>query len=288
MYLATILIWGTTWFAIKFQIGEVDPLISVIYRFAFASSVLFIYCAACGLKLSFSRKEHLFMALQGIFLFAFNYWLVYLAEVNLTSGLLAVMYSTLMFMNVVNGYIFLKSPIRPLMILGSIIGVAGVVLIFWTEVSVFDFSDASLYSLSLGALSVFLASLGNIISARNQKHRIPLMQNNAFSMAYGTLALLVVALTTQNTFSLPKSWTYVIALAYLSLFGSIIAFWLYLTLLGRIGADRAAYAIILVPVVALVVSTLFEGYTWNPLSVIGILLVMSGNLVLLNPKKSKT
>lgn len=287
IYFLTIIIWGTTWFAIKFQIGDVDPIVSVVYRFGLASTVLMLYCFVRRLKMNFSLKDHVFMFLQGVFLFSFNYWLVYIAEISLTSGLVAVVYSTLMFMNVFNGFFFIGTPIRSSMILGSIIGVLGVGLIFWPEVSVFDFSDKNLLSLLLGLVSVFLASLGNIISARNQKHKLPVMQNNAFSMAYGTIVLLLVALIAQKTFSFPKTWEYIGALAYLSFFGSVIAFWLYLTLLGRIGADRAAYAIILVPVIALVVSTFFEGYKWTLPSIAGIILVICGNAVLLQNRKSK-
>lgn len=284
LYVFTVLIWGSTWLAIKFQLGVVDPMISVTYRFTLAALLLFAYCKVMGLKMTFTRREHLFIALQGLLLFSFNYWLVYLAEVHLTSGLVAVIFSMIIFMNIVNGRWLLGSPISPPMILGALTGVSGLALIFWPEISSFALSDLSLRGFLFGFAGAYLASLGNILSARNQKHRIPVVQTNAFGMAYGAMFLLVFSILVGKPFGFKFSFPYLTSLFYLAVLGSIVAFGLYLTLLGRIGADKAAYVTLLIPVVALCISTLFEGYRWSGHGFTGLGLVLAGNVMVLRER----
>lgn len=284
LYIFTVLIWGSTWLAIKFQLGDVDPMISVTYRFTLAALLLLAYCKIIGLKMNFTVREHLFIALQGLLLFSFNYWLVYLAEVYLTSGLVAVIFSMIIFMNIMNGRWLLGSPISPPMFLGALIGVSGLALIFWPEISTFTLSDLSLRGFLFGFAGAYMASLGNILSARNQKHRIPVIQTNAFGMAYGALALLIFSTLVGREFGFVFSFPYMTSLFYLAVLGSIVAFGFYLTLLGRIGADRAAYVTLLIPVVALCISTLFEGYRWSAHAFTGLGLVLAGNVMVLREK----
>lgn len=281
LYIITVTIWGSTWLAIKYQLGSVDPMVSVIYRFGLAAALLIIFCYAKGLKLRFTLKEHLFMALLGALLFSVNYWLVYVAEVYLTSGLVAVLFSSIVFMNIANGAIFLGTPMEKKMILGAVIGIAGILMIFMPEIKSFDLSDKGVFGLCIGFVSVLLASFGNIASARNTKNNIPVIQANAFGMSYGALLMLLIAVVSGKSFSFSFSMPYIGSLFYLSIFGSIIAFGSYLTLIGSIGASRASYAIMLVPVVALIFSSFFEGYGWNFLSVSGLFLVVGGNFLAL-------
>ncbi len=284
LYSTTVLIWGSTWLAIKFQICDVDPMAAVTYRFALASVLLLSYCGLAGLKMRFSRKEHLFMALQGALLFSLNYWLVYLSEAHLTSGLVALIFSTIVFMNVVNGRLFLKTPVRTHMVVGAVLGMIGIGLIFWREISAFHLSDKGLYGLLVGLGAVCMASLGNITSARNQKHQLPVIQTNAFGMAYGALIMFIVTIVAGKPFTFPLTMSFVGSLLYLSIFGSVVAFGFYLTLIGRIGADKASYALMLTTIVALGFSTVFEGYRWTPNAFIGLGFVLAGNLMLLNKK----
>jgi drug/metabolite transporter (DMT)-like permease len=285
LYVVTVLVWGSTWLAIKFQLGAVDPMVSVCYRFTIAAVILMIFCHVRHLNMKFSGKEHFFMALFGIMLFSVNYWLVYVAEIYITSGLVAVLFTAVVFLNIINGAVFLKSAVRLKTLAGAFVGAIGICLIFYPEIQSFDLSDKSVFGLSIGLLSVFLASLGNILSARNQQHKLPVIQANAYGMAYGAGLLIILALLLGKQFSFSFSVTYVTSLVYLSVFGSIIAFGSYLTLIGKIGADRAAYAIMAVPVVALLLSSLFEGYQWNIPAVIGLLMVLSGNYLVLARKK---
>jgi drug/metabolite transporter (DMT)-like permease len=286
LYLTTVLIWSTTWLAITYQIGEVDPMVSVCYRFGSAAFLLLAYCRAAGHRLRFSLREHRDMAVQGVFLFSVSYWLVYLAEQYLTSGLVAVLFSLLVFLNSLNGFLILRSPVRRPVLAGGLLGLLGLGLIFWPEIEAFRWSDRELRGLALGMLSVTIASVGNILSARNQRRRLPVLQTNAFSMAYGTLVLLGLALLLDKPFGFHVSVAYVGSLLYLSLFGSILAFGAYLTLLGRVGADRAAYVTLITPVMALLVSTIFEGYSWPVHAMLGVPMVLAGNLLILRNRFS--
>ncbi len=284
LYVITVLVWGSTWIAIKYQLGSVDPLISVIYRFGLASILLFSFCKIQGLSLKFSRKEHFFMASLGIFLFSLNYWLVYLAEVHLTSGLVAVIFSSIVFFNIANGAIFLGTPLEKKMIIGALVGILGIIFIFMPEIESFHLADRGFLGVVLGFSSVLLASFGNIISARNTKNNIPVIQANAIGMGYGTLVLALAAFFLGKEFSFSYSLPYVGSLVFLSVFGSIIAFGCYLTLVGSIGADKASYAIMVVPVVALIISSVTEGYAWNFSGGVGLVLVVAGNFWALHKK----
>lgn len=284
LYLTTVLIWGSTWIAIKYQLGVVDPMVSVVYRFALAAFLLLLFCKIRGLSLSFSPKAHFFMALVGICLFSMNYWLVYLSEIYLTSGLVAVLFSSMVFFNMANNAIFLKAAVDKKTILGAVLGIAGIGLIFMPEIRAFDIQDNGVAGILLGLSAVLLSSFGNIASARNTRNQIPLVQANAIGMAYGTLALGILALILGKEFSFSFSPAYAGSLVFLALFGSVVAFGTYLTLVGTMGADKAAYAIMVVPVVALGISSLVEGYAWTLPGLFGLLLVVGGNFLALAPQ----
>lgn len=281
LYVVTILIWGSSWLGIKFQLGVVDPMVSVAYRFLLASGISWIYCRYSGLQLSFRLRDHGFMFLQGVSLFALNYWLFYISELTLTSGLAAVIFSTIVVMNMLNGAIFLKNRLELRVVIGAVLGLSGIILVFWPEVSDFETGSENLFAATLAVLATFLASLGNIASARNQREGIPVVQSNTYGMTYGALLMLVLAWSTGREFNFELTVSYVSSLVFLSVFASIIAFWSYLTLLGRVGVERAAYATLIFPLVALGISTIFEGYQWSAYAVIGIVLILGGNLLIL-------
>ena len=280
-YTGVVLIWGTTWFAILFQLGHVDPLISIIYRFAIAAAVLVIYCLAKGKRMVFPFREHLFMSLMGVFLFALNYWLFYVAELYMASGLVAVVFSTMVMWNILFGKFFLGTPVRSMVLAGAVLGFTGIGLVFRPELSAFSFSGKGVTGLALSLAATVSASLGNILSARNQMTGIPVIQANAWGMSYGTVIMIVAALLTGREFTFELTAGYVASLIYLALFGSVFAFGMYLTLIGRIGADRAAYITLVFPIVALALSMVFEEYKASPGSVVGVLFILSGNWLVL-------
>jgi len=278
------MIWGSSWLAIKFQLGSVDPMSSVSYRFLLASLISWIVCFFFGRLKTFSLIDHFFMFLQGVFLFALNYWLFYLSELTLTSGLAAVVFSTIVVMNMINGIIFLQNRLEHRVIIGAFLGLVGIVFVFWKELTDFDTDSENIKAVFFAILATYLASLGNIASARNQRAGIPVLQSNTFGMTYGTLFMFLVCIATGKELSFEFTLPYIGSLLFLAVFASIIAFWTYLTLLGRVGVERAAYATLLFPIVALCISTLAEGYKWSLFAAIGILLILIGNLIILKSK----
>ena len=281
LFLIPSLIWGSTWLVIKFQLGVVDPLVSVCYRFLIASLVLVIYCRISNLNLRYRAREHLLMGLQGFLLFGINYWLVYLAELQLTSGLVAVVFSTLIFMNILNGALILKSTIRLIVVVAAILGFLGIGLVFKQELLSFSLSNENSIAFLMAILSAFVASLGNISSAYNQKMKLPVTQTNAFGMLYGALLMFIISILIGKPFDFDMSFTYISSLFYLAIFGSVIAFSSYLTLLGKIGADKSGYVALIIPVFALILSTIFEVYQWDIFSLLGVLFIFMGNFLVL-------
>lgn len=277
-YLAVVLIWGSSWIGIKMQLGIVDPVVSVTYRFSLAACILLAWCFIKRLPMRFTLQEHRFIFLQGLFLFGINYLLFYIAELYIASGLAAVIFSTIVLMNIVNGSLFLKSPIDRRVVFGGLLGLTGIGLVFKSEITTLSASTESITGIILSLFATLFASWGNIISARNQKRSLPIIQTNAIGMAYGGGIMLVAALATGRPFSFDFSPQYIGSLLYLAMFGSVIAFGCYLSLIGKIGADRAAYATLLFPIVALFISTIWEDYHWTASAAAGIVLILFGNL----------
>ncbi len=284
LYLITVLIWGSTWLAIKFQLGVVAPELSIAYRFGLAASILIIFSLVRRLPLRFDIKSHGFFVLQGLLLFSLNYILVYLAEGYLTSGLVAIIFSLIIIFNVIFGAIFLGNPIRTRVMIGAILGLAGLAFVFWPELSSFSLSSLQILGLIMAFIATISASLGNVVSTRNQRHELPVLQTNAYGMLYGALFMLILAFLRGAQLEFDTSPGYIVSLIYLAVFGSVIAFGSYLTLLGRIGLDRAAYVTVLFPVIALLLSTIFEDLQWGVPQLLGVVLILFGNAVVLTKK----
>lgn len=281
-------IWGSTWFAIKFQLGQVDPLVSVVYRFLIAGLLLMAFSAIRKLNLRYTLREHLLMILQGMILFGFNYWMVYLAETNLASGVVAIIFSFSIFTNIFFNYLLLKGKIRKEVMAGAFLGIAGTLLIFSHELQNSEQLIIGYHAFLFCFGSIVLASLGNILSKYNQMRKLPVIQTNAFSMTYGSLAMMFMVLLSGKSFTFEASIPYISSLLYLSVFGSIIAFTLYLKLVGDIGPDRAGYTTLIAPVIALIISSFFENYQWGIAAISGIVLLFAGNIMALKIKPIKT
>ena len=289
LYLTTVLIWGSTFYAIKFQLGVIAPEVSVVYRFGSAALILLGWCWLKQLPMRFTAQQHLWMMAQGLTLFGLNYLVVYWATPYLTSGLIAVAFSTLVLMNIVNSALFFGNRPTVPMITGALLGMCGIVLVFLPEVSHLELGsglqNGAILGIVLSLASTYIASLGSMASTRNQKAGLPIVQTNAFGMAYGTIAMAVYALIRGTEFSFDSSFIYLTSLGYLVLFGSVIAFGSYLTLLGRIGPERASYAMVLFPIVGLGISTLFENYQWTTAAAMGVVLVLCGNVLVISSGK---
>ncbi len=279
LYALTVLIWGATWIAIKFQIEDVDPLVSAAYRFCLASALLFVWCLLVRARLRLGWREHLFIAMQGACLFGINIWLTYSSEVYLTSGVVAVVFATTVFMNSFNGALFLRRPMEPVVLAGGLVGLFGVVLLFWPELDRLGADSSALRGLILALASTYCASLGNIVATRNATYGLPVISINAWGMLYGSLLLILVGAFLGAEFRYPARASYTVALLYLSIFGSVLAFGAYLRLLALIGPDRAGYSAMMIPLVALLISTVFEDYRWTVPAMFGVVLIIVGNLL---------
>lgn len=281
LYLASVLIWGSTWLAIRFQLGVVSPVVSVAWRFALAALILLSFALIRKLPLTFSRRQHAWIALQGVLLFGANYVGVYIAEQYLASGLVAIAFSLLVFLNLIGARVFFGARLKPRVLLAALLGVSGVALMFWPELNSFSSSQHGVRGLLIALGSTVFASLGNMAALRNQRSGIPTLQLNGWAMLYGAGFVALLAMISGERFSFDWRLPYLASLLYLALFGSVLAFGAYLTLMKRIGPERAAYTAVAIPIVALLLSSLFEQLAWHAPMAIGLVLCIAGNLLVL-------
>jgi len=286
LYAATVLIWGTGWIAIQFQLGPVAPEVSVAYRFYVAAALMVGFCIISGKSLRFGLRDHGWIALQGLLLFSTNFYLIYLGSQYLPSGLVSVVFSTLSLISIFFGAVFFKTGIRLRVLIGAVIGFGGISLVFLPELDSFSLSDNGMKGLLLCLGGTVSASLGMLTSLRNQKSGIPIVQANTIGMVYGGAIMTLVALFLGRTFNFDFSMGYVLSLGHLALFATVVAFACFLSLQARIGPDRAAYASVLFPVIALAISTVVEDYQWTGLAALGAALVLWGNLLVLTKPKT--
>ena len=287
LYAAASLIWGSTWLAIKLQLTQVPPILSVAYRFCLAALILLAYCRLTGKKLNFSMRDHWFMALQGFTLFGLSYCCSYLATAYMTSGLVAVAFSTILMWNILNLRIFMGQPVAWRAFWGGILGLSGICIVFWHDLTTFT-ATSGLIGLLIALAGAYLASIGNVVGSRNAQKGVPVTQANAFGMGYGGLLTLLIHFAMGGMLSMDWTIGYLGPMLYLTIFGSIVAFGCYMLLISRIGAEYAAYVTLLMPIIALILSTLFEGYSWTFNACLGVCLVLAGNLIILTPQLSFT
>ncbi len=281
LFIATLLCWGPTWYVIKFQLGVVDPMVSVFYRFFLASIIILCFCKFKNFRIQFSFKEHFLIAVLGILLFNINYVIFYLSTQYLISGFVALCFSSILFMNVINNIIFHRNLPSIMTILGGAIGTLGLIFIFYEEISNFTLSSTTSFGIFLGIIATYFASLGNLVSAYTSKIKLPVVPVTGYGMLYGSLSLFIYLLVKDTPFQFDLSLSYNLSLIYLSIFGSVFGFSLYLTLIKKIGSNDAAYVAIIMPLIALLVSTIFENLTWNLNLVIGAIMIILGNILIL-------
>ena len=285
LYALTVLIWGSTFFAIEFQLGIVAPEVSLVYRYSAAALLLFAWCRARGLPLRFAGRSHAWFMLLGFLLFGLNYILTYHSQIYITSALAAIAFSAMVWMNIINSRIFFGVKAGRGVLFGALLGALGMYFLFAPQINDVSFTDTVFFGSSLAVLGALTASFGNMVSQATQKADLPVVQTNAWGMFYGAMFMAAVAFINGREFNFEWSVAYVGSLTYLTVFGSIVAFGAYLTLLGRIGAHRAGYAMVMFPVVALLLSLLFEGLEVSTSTIIGAFLVLTGNIYVLKSRR---
>ena len=278
---ACVAIWGSTWLAITFQLGAVAPEASVFYRFLLASVLLFAYCRARALPLRYSPRQHAWIALQGVLMFSVSYVCVYYAEQQVVSGLVAVGYSASPLLNMFGMRLFFGVRMTARVATGAALGMAGIILVFWPEFAHLRHDGSVALGAAFTAGAVVLSALSSMTAHRNHDAGLPIWQTMAWGMLYGAIFTLGLTLALGRTLGFEPTAAYVSSLLYLSLFGSILAFGAFLTLLSRVGPARAGYVGVMVPIAALVVSGFFEGFRWQALTFVGVAVSVAGNVIIL-------
>ena len=281
LYALVVFVWGTSWIGMRWQVGVVAPEVSVLWRFVLAFPLMFAWVAMAGQRLSHPLSSHGYFAAMGATMFSLNLVLFYTASLYVTTGLMAVVFSLASIFNLVLSAIFIGQRIRLRMVVAGIVGLAGVALMFLPEITAHELSQRALIGLGISVLATLCFCSGNIVSAAAQRRGIPVLPGTAWGMLYGTGILAVLAIARGHPLVIEWNFRYIASLLWLAIVASVIAFTAFLTLIGRTSAARAGYMTILFPVVALVVSTFVEGYRWTPLAVLGLILVISGNVMVL-------
>jgi drug/metabolite transporter (DMT)-like permease len=286
LFAVCVLIWGSTWIAITFQLGSVAPEMSVAYRFLLAAAAMFAYCRWRNLSLHFNWHQHVDLALFGASMFCISYVLVYYAETFIVSGMVAVAYSGMPMINMVAARIFFGTKMTIRVAAAAAFGIAGIVCVFWPEFGNLSASRDVSMGVLFTVLSVFASCAGSMMATRTQKRGYPTWTSMAWGMLYGGVLALIFGLAMGRPITFENTSGYIVSLVYLAVMGSIITFGCYLTLLERIGAAKSAYIGVMVPIVALTISFFFEKFAWGYLTTAGVMLSIIGNIIILRGAKS--
>jgi drug/metabolite transporter (DMT)-like permease len=284
LYVLAVAIWGSTWLAIKFQLGTVPPVVSVVWRFAIAAAITLLIAYARRSVLRFSLRQHVWIAVQGVPLFGLSYLCVYAGEQVITSGLMALIYSLVAIWTLLGSRLLFGSAISVIAIVAALLGISGLALVFWPEVVAVLEGRGNPLGLELGLLGSLLSAAGGLAASHNDRNGIPVLPGMGWAMLYGAIASAGFAVLTGQSFTFDWSGGYLASLAYLALFGSVVAFAAYLTLQSRVGPYRASYSAVIIPVVALILSTLFEHLEWQANMIAGVILCLTGNLLVHLPQ----
>lgn len=278
-YILTSAIWGSTWLVIVYQIQGASPLVSVFYRFLLSGIVLMIVNAFRKQSFHLSKQHHLLSAVQGVAMFSINYMLTYVSESMIPSGFVALAFTALVYFNMFGIRFVLKRQIRRNVLIGAVLGFIGIALIFNKEIREFSTESKTILGILVSLVATLAASIGNLFSVKLREQKVPINTSTGYGMLYGSAFTLFVCLVRGENFAVPLTTQFVLSLAYLSIFGSVIAFSAYLSLVGRMGAEKAAYVSVISPIIALTLSSVFENLQWTPLMLAGAALAIIGNIV---------
>lgn len=283
-FIVCTLIWGSTWFVIRTQLDEVPPSWSVTWRFALGAAVMFGLCLVRGKSLRLTGRQHGFALLVAVSQFVLNFNLVYRSEQHLASGLVSLTFAFLLVTNTALSAVFLGQRVTGRFMIGSAIGLAGVALLFAPDLGKPGGEQMGL-GLALAFGGVISASVANVLQATPQGRAMPLEAGIAWAMAWGALIDGAVAWAVSGPPVISTAPVYLAGLAYLGIAASAVAFNLYYILIRTVGAGPAAWNGVAVPVVAMALSTLLEGYQWTLTAVAGIALALIGLIIALKAKQ---
>lgn len=287
LYAIVLLSWSGAWFAIKLQIGTTAPAVSIALRFGLAAPVMFAWVLLNGGALRFGWRRHALFALMGMFLFSVNFIFAYHASAYLMSALVSVVFSLSAAVNLALGALLQRQRVTAVAVAGSLAGTAGLLLMLWEEVVSKGLGSAPLLGLALALGMTLSFCIGNMASAAVQKRLVPVPSATAWAMLWGAVISFAFAVLSGQPLAVVWSVSYAASLAFLVVLGTVIAFHAYLTLLGKVGAFRASYVTVMVPVGALLISSLLEGYHWTALAFAGLALTVGGNVLILRSRLAK-
>lgn len=288
LFAVSTIIWGTTWYAITFQLAAVAPEFGVALRFAFAGGTILVFCIWRGIGLRYDRRQHAQIALLGLTNYSVSYILIYHAEQHIVSGLVAVGYAGAPLINMLLSRWMLGTPLSRRVTVGGGLGLAGIGLIFWPELAALQSNPAVVLGAAQTAIAVLISCYGNVCVSKLYDEGVSGWGPLGLSMLWGGAISLAAALAMGVPLSVQASPAFFASFLYLALFGSILAFGAYFALIGRIGAARASYVGVMSPVLALLMSAVFEGYDWRLATVLGMLLAVAGNVIALWKPRSRT
>ena len=281
------LIWSSTWIVIRDQLGSVPPSWSVCYRFLLAGIAMAAFARMRGVSLRIGGAGLLFAALLGTAQFVLNFNFVYRAEQYLTSGVVAVIYAMLLIPNSVLAFLAFRQPVTRGFIAGSAIAMAGIVMMLVHEYRAADVApDKVLLGAAFSIAGLLSASAANVMQGMEIARRLPMIAVLAWAMLIGAAVDAAFAWIVAGPPVIEPRLGYLAGIAYLGIAGSVVTFPLYFRLIQRIGAGRAAYTSVLIPVIAMLISTLLEGYRWTGFAAPGALLAVAGMVIALRAKKA--
>lgn len=282
LYLAVVLIWGTTWIAIFLQqeAANTPVLVAVLWRFLLASVLMLVILKLIKRLRPLDKQDHLFCLLQGCCVFGFNFVCFYHAAAWISSGLESVIFSMAVLYNALNSWIFFRQrpPFR--LLPAAVLGLGGIVALFWHDIQAAHPAPQLLWGVGLSALGTLGFSFGNMISTRHQRRQRDVLTTNSYAMFYGAIMMAILALLNGDSLAPTFNLQWLGSMSYLAIFGSVLGFGAYFTLVGRIGASQAAYSTLLFPLVALTLSTIYEGYQWHDNAIVGLVMILMGNMVM--------
>lgn len=277
LYTITVIVWGLSWHAMLYQVG-VAPELSIAYRFLMAAAIMIAFCLVTRRRFLFRARDYGLMAVLGLFLFCTNYILFYYAVAYIATGLLAVVFSMITVFNMVNAAILFGQKIEGRVAIAAAFGLVGLALTFWSDIVGHELNHGVLIGLGLALLGTLSASLGNMASIALGRRGIGVVESNTVGMSVGAASCLAFAMLHGAPLVYNPAPSYTITLLFLALFATVIGFGAFLTLARRIGAARAAYSSVLFPILALALSAWFENYHPQPEAIIGVALILIGNV----------
>ncbi len=271
--------WGFSWYAIVLQVAEASALISLTYRFILAAVIMCVGLMLTGKWRFIPWKDQPWLLALGFCLFSMNFLSFYLAAYYLTSGIMSVIFSTAAIFGAVNAWLYTRVRLEARVIFAACLGSLGLYLLLGPELEQPDNKSTAWWAIVLPFIGTYLFSLGNLISAKlTRQYSLPNVIGQG--MVWGAIILVLFSLIFKQDWVLPPSPLFWVGVVYLALISSLLAFITYLALVNRVGPARASYATVLFPIVAMLVSTAAEGYTWTSAGVIGMSMALLGTVII--------